>query len=135
MWPNPQLQIWSHLLEKSLTENFFFGKVVTPAKEVLKLQEVVKKNKYFDITYKFDWHSSTFKSQLKNKKLRTLKARTQNKNTRTLSWSATIDFFLDSDFFESERSKRSIVNVQTINCNNNLLILDVKQLNKIMKLY
>ena len=27
------------------------------------------------------------------------------------------------------------MNVQTIDCNNNLLILDVKQLNKIMKLY
>ena len=29
----------------------------------------------------------------------------------------------------------SLVNVQTNYCNNNLLILDVKQLNKIMKLY
>ena len=29
----------------------------------------------------------------------------------------------------------SLVNVQTNNCNNNLLILYVKQLNKIMKLY
>ena len=24
MWPNPQLQIWSHLLKKSLMENFIF---------------------------------------------------------------------------------------------------------------
>ena len=29
----------------------------------------------------------------------------------------------------------SLVNVQTNYCNNNLLILDVKQVNKIMKLY
>ena len=29
----------------------------------------------------------------------------------------------------------SLVNVQTNYCNNNLLILDVKQLNKIMELY
>ena len=29
----------------------------------------------------------------------------------------------------------SLVNVQTDYCNNNLLILDVKQLNKIIKLY
>ena len=45
-----------------------------------------------------------------------------------------IDLFLDSDSFYNS-CHISLVNVQTNYCNNNLLILDVKQLNKIMKLY
>ena len=45
-----------------------------------------------------------------------------------------IDFFLDSDSFIITYHI-SLVNVQSNYCNNNLLIVDVKQLNKIMKLY
>ena len=45
-----------------------------------------------------------------------------------------IYLFLDSNSFNN-CIPISLVNVQTIDCNNNLLILDVKQLNKIMKLY
>ena len=45
-----------------------------------------------------------------------------------------IDLFLDSDSFIIAYHI-FLMNVQTNSCNNNLLILDVKQLNKIMKLY
>ena len=45
-----------------------------------------------------------------------------------------IDLFLDNDSFIIIYHI-SLVNVQTNYCNNNLLILDVKQLKKIMKLY
>ena len=30
MWPNLQVRMWSHLLKKSLMENFFFCAVVPP---------------------------------------------------------------------------------------------------------
>ena len=46
----------------------------------------------------------------------------------------TIDLFLDSDS-SYNYNRISLVSVQTNYCNNNLLILDVKQLNKIIKLY
>ena len=46
-----------------------------------------------------------------------------------------IELFLDSDSFYFIIAYISLVNVQTNYCNNNLLILDVKQLNTIMKLY
>ena len=52
--------------------------------------------------------------------------------TKELPWSA--DLFLDS-YFLIIAYYISLVKVQTNYCNNNLLILDVKQLNKIMKLY
>ena len=42
----------------------------------------------------------------------------------------SINLFLDSDSYHI-----SLANVQTNYCNNNLLILDVKELNKVMKLY
>ena len=50
------------------------------------------------------------------------------------------DFLGEQTFFSIENHfisayHISLVNVQTNYCNNNLLILDVKQLNKIMKLY
>ena len=45
-----------------------------------------------------------------------------------------IDLFLDSDSFIITYHI-SLVSVQSNYCNNNLLILDVKQLNKIIKLY
>ena len=45
-----------------------------------------------------------------------------------------INLFLDSDSFIIAYHI-FLMNVQTNSCNNNLLILDVKQLNKIMKLY
>ena len=44
------------------------------------------------------------------------------------------DFFLNSDSFIIAYHI-SLVKVQTNYCNNNLLIVDVKQVNKIMKLY
>ena len=46
----------------------------------------------------------------------------------------SIKLFLDSDSFIIAYHI-SLANVQTNYCNNNLLILDVKQLNKVMKLY
>ena len=46
----------------------------------------------------------------------------------------TIDLFLDSDSFITAY-RFSLVNVQTNFCKNNLWILDVEKLNKIMKLY
>ena len=45
-----------------------------------------------------------------------------------------VDLFVDSDSFIIGYYI-SLVYVQTNYCNNSLLILDVKQLNKIMKLY
>ena len=45
-----------------------------------------------------------------------------------------IDLFINSDSFRIAYHV-SPLNVQTNYCNNDLLILDVKQLNKIMKLY
>ena len=45
-----------------------------------------------------------------------------------------LDFFLDSDSFIIAYPI-FLVNVQTNYCNNNLLILDVKQLKKIIKIY
>ena len=45
-----------------------------------------------------------------------------------------IYLFLDNDSFLIAYHI-SLVNIQTNYCNNNVLILDVKQLNKIMKLY
>ena len=51
-----------------------------------------------------------------------------------LSKISEIDLFVYSDSFVIA-NHISLVNVQTNYCNNNLLILDVKQLNKIMKLY
>ena len=44
------------------------------------------------------------------------------------------DLFFDSDSFIIAYHI-SLLNIQTSYCNNDLLILDVKQLNKIMKLY
>ena len=46
----------------------------------------------------------------------------------------SINLFLGSDSFIIAYHI-SLANVQTNYCNNNLLILDVKQLNKVMKLY
>ena len=45
-----------------------------------------------------------------------------------------IDLFLDSDSLIIAYHI-SLVNVQTNYCDNNVLVLDVKQLNKIMKFY
>ena len=52
-----------------------------------------------------------------------------------MSKAHTIDLYLDSDSHFLIACHVSLVDVQTNYCNNNLLILDVKQLNKIMKLY
>ena len=52
---------------------------------------------------------------------------------RRSEWVQLIDLFLDSDSFIIKYHLSS-VDVQTNYCNNNLLTLDAKQLNKIMKL-
>ena len=51
-----------------------------------------------------------------------------------LFYDCLINSFLDSDSFLIAYHN-SLVDVQTNYCNNNLLILNVKQLNKIMKLF
>ena len=49
MWPNPQsiADIWSHLLKKSLMENFIFGQWLSP----LRLMLISYRKKSIDLHY------------------------------------------------------------------------------------